>query len=399
MMKRNGAAHGLSPVAPGRSGALSAGRLAALGSLALLAGCQVIPKDRAAPAPAPRPTDTAPDAGVLPTDAGRHRVALLVPMSGPNAAVGQSIANAATMALLDTNAQNVRITTYDTAAGAGPAASKAVSDGNRLILGPLLSDDVVAVAGVARPAKVPMITYSNDIGVADRDVFVLGQVPAQSIARVVSYAKAQGLNSVAAIIPTGTYGQHATAAVADAARSAGVTLAGTETYDRGNTSVASAVRRLKAKGGFDALLVADGARISLQAAPAAKGTRLLGTELWNGEGSLARSAAMRGAWFAAVSDSRFGQFEQSYRKRFGATPARLATMGYDSVLLTLNVARNWKPGTVFPTTRLYDRDGFIGLDGVFRFDQRGVAERAMEVREVGAGTFTTVSPAPARFGR
>lgn len=401
MMMGDGVAGGLSSARPGEGPArrFHARRLVVLGSMALLAGCQVIPKGRTPDAPAPQPTEAGPEANVLPTDAGRHRVALLVPMSGPNAAVGQSIANAATMALLDTNAQNIRITTYDTATGAGSAASKAVLDGNRLILGPLLSDDVVAVAGVARPAKVPMITYSNDIGVADRDVFVLGQVPGQSIARVIGYAKAQGMDTVAAIIPTGVYGQRASAAVAEAARTAGITVAGVETYDRGNTSVASAVRRLKARGAFDALLIADGARISLQAAPAAAGTKLLGTELWSGEGTIARSPAMRGAWFAAVSDARFGQFEQSYRKRFGAAPARLATLGYDSVLLTINVARGWKPGSLFPTTRLYDRDGFIGLDGVFRFNQYGVAERAMEVREVAAGTFTTVSPAPASFGK
>jgi hypothetical protein len=67
------------------------------------------------------------------------------------------------------------------------------------------------------------------------------------------------------------------------------------------------------------------------------------------------------------------------------------------VLLTLNVARGWKPGTLFPTAKLYGRDGFIGLDGVFRFEANGVAERAMEVREVDAGTFLTASPAPAKF--
>jgi ABC-type branched-subunit amino acid transport system substrate-binding protein len=383
----------------GQSGsvAFTARRALVLGSLAFLTGCQVIPKTRMSEGPAPVPNEAAPQENVLPTDAGRHRVALLVPMSGPNAMVGQSIANAATMALLDTNAQNIRITTYDTSAGANGAASKAIMDGNRLILGPLLADDVLAVASVARPARVPMITYSNDVGVADRDVFVLGQVPGQSIARVIGYAKAHGIKSVGAIIPTGVYGQRATAALVESARSQGMTVTGVETYDRGNTSVASAIRRVKAKGPVDALLIADGARISLQAAPLAGGSKLLGTELWSGEGGVAKSAALRGAWFAAVSDTRFGQFEQSYRKRFGGAPSRLATLGYDSVLLTLNVARTWKPGTLFPTAKLYDRDGFIGLDGVFRFNQFGVAERAMEVREVSAGTFVTVAPAPARF--
>lgn len=370
--------------------------LAVAAPFALLAGCAVIPKPGNDAGPPP-PRETAPQDNVLPTDAGRHRIALLVPLSGPNASVGQAIANATTMALLDTNAQSLRITTYDTGAGAGAAASKAVFDGNRLILGPLTADDVNAVAAVARPAKVPMITYSNDIAVADRDVFVLGQVPGQSIARVVAYAKAKGLTRVGAIVPGGVYGQRASAALIDAARANAMTLVGIETYDRGNTSAASAVRRVKARGAIDALLIADGARIALQAAPFAKGTHLLGTELWKGEVGIAKSPAMKGAWFAAISDDRLPRFEQSYRQRFGAAPARIATLGYDSVLLTLNVARTWKPGTLFPTARLYDRDGFIGTDGVFRFNANGVAERALEVREVAGGTFVTVSKAPEKF--
>lgn len=370
-------------------------RFAVLATLSLLAGCAVIPKT--GPAPAPKPTEAAPDSNVLPTDADRHRIALLVPMSGPNASVGQAIANAATMALLDTNAQSLRITTYDTAAGAGVAATRAVGDGNKLILGPLMAEDVVAVAAVARPAKIPMITYSNDASVATSDVFVLGQVPGQSVARVLGYAKAHGVNRLGALVPGGVYGQRVTAALTASARQDGLTVTGVETYARGNTSVASAVRRIKAKGPVDALLIADGPRIALTAAPQAGGTRLIGTELWSGDAAVAKSPAMKGAWFAAVSDRRFGQFEQSYRNRFGAAPARLATLGYDSVLLTLNVARNWRPGTPFPTARLADKDGYIGLDGVFRFNALGVAERAMEVREVQGGTFVTVSPAPARF--
>ena len=366
------------------------------GSLALLAGCAVIPKP-AAPPPPPKPVEVTPDANVLPTDAGRHRVALLVPMSGPNAPVGMAIANATTMALLDTNADNIRITTYDTALGAGLAANKAILDGNRLILGPLLADEVVAVASVARPAKVPMITYSNDSAVADRDVFVLGQVPAQAIARVVGFAQDKGVKAVGAIIPTGSYGQRVASALTAAAHERGITVTAIESYDRSNTSVTSAVRRVLAKHPVDALLIGDSGRIALMAAPAAAGTRLIGTELWNGDAAIAKSLALRGAWFAAVSDNRLGRFDQSYRARFGAAPSRLATLGYDSVLLTLKVARGWTPGTLFPTAKLYAPDGFIGIDGVFRFEQSGVAIRAMEVREVGAGTFITASPAPAKL--
>ena len=132
-------------------------RALALGMTALLAACQVIPKAPPPVAPPPKPTTS-----TLPNDEKRHRVALLVPLSGSYAGVGTALANATTMALLDTNAANLRITTYDTATGASSAAARAISDGNKLILGPLLGDDVGAVVAKARPAGVPLISFSND---------------------------------------------------------------------------------------------------------------------------------------------------------------------------------------------------------------------------------------------
>ena len=93
--------------------------------------------------------------------------------------MGQSIANATTLALLDTRNTNIRMTTYDTAWGVDAAVRKAVADGNRLILGPLRSDDVITVANVAKPAGVPMISFSNDVGAAGPNVFRLGHLPHQ----------------------------------------------------------------------------------------------------------------------------------------------------------------------------------------------------------------------------
>ena len=365
-----------------------------------LAACQVVPKGQG-PVVAPKPEPTGAP-GQLPQDEGRHRVALLVPLSGANRAVGQSIANATTMALLDTNASNLRITTYDTATGADSAAARALSDGNKLILGPLLGDDVRAVAAKARPARVPLISFSNDRTVAARDVFVLGVLPEESIDRTVGYALAHGSKRFAAIVPNGDYGRHAQAALAARVGAGAGTLVATETYDRGNTSVISAAERLRAKGGFDTVLIADGARLSAIAAGALKTAgaalpRLLGTELWSGEEGVSKASALRGAWFSAVSDARYARFASSYKSRFGAQPYRIATLGYDAVLLTLRIARDWTPGREFPTSHMFDKVGFLGIDGAFRFRPNGVAERAMEVRQVGTGTVTVVSPAPTQF--
>jgi len=373
-------------------------KLVTLAALALLAGCKVIPKGPVAPTPTPGGVPS----GELPTDSERHRVALLVPLSGKNAAVGQSIANAATMALLDTNAQNLRVTNYDTSANAAAAATRAIADGNKLILGPLLSSNIPAVTAAAQRANVPVISFSNDETAASRNVFIMGVLPSQSVTRTVKYARTQGIRNFAGLVPQGEYGQRASSALLSAARAEGGSVVAMETYDRSNPSVTAAARRLREKGGFDAVLIADGGRIAALSAPLLKSgstTRLLGTELWSGESVVASTPAIRGAWFSAVSDTRFRQFANSYKSRFGNQPYRIATLGYDGVLLTLRVAREWQPGATFPTARLVDPDGFLGLDGAFRFNRNGVIERALEVREVRSSGVATVSQAPSTFGK
>ncbi len=369
------------------------------GAAATLGGCQLIP-DTAEPTttiPTTTPTPE-PSATALPTDATRHRVALLVPMSGNTGAVGQSLANATTMALIDTNASNLRITTYDTSRGAAAAARRAIADGNRLILGPLLAENVPAVQAAARPASVPAIAFSNDTSVASSDVFVMGHIPEQSINRSVRYARQRGASNFAALLPEGDYGQRSYTALTTSIRQHGGTLAAFERYARGNTSIVSAAQRLNSRGGYDTVLIADGARLAVQAAGELGETRILGTELWSGESALTRSSSINGALFSAVSDRRFKRFSDSYETRFGGKPYRIATLGYDSVLLTLRVARDWRIGNRFPKNQLYDRGGFLGVDGPFRFGRNGVVERALEVREVRGNQVIPVDAAPTNFG-
>jgi len=382
------------------------------GALAgLLAACQTVVPRGVEPPPPARPAATRPapaaepavDAGI-PRDAERHRVALLVPLSGANAGVGRSIANATQLALLDTGSTTVRVTTYDTASGAGVAAQRAIAEGARLILGPLLAEDVRAVSPLARAARVPVIAFSNDAGAAADGTFLMGYAPAQSIERVVAFARGRGVASFAGLVPNGLYGERASTAFLRSVEGAGGQVVSLQTYARTPGTVAAAVARLNAKAPYGAVLIADGGAAAAAAAPLVKrgagaSTRLLGTELWNSEAGIGARTALNGAWFASVSDTLYRQYAAKYRARYGAAPYRLSSLGYDAVLLTVRIARDWRVGNGFPEVRLRDGDGFAGIDGAFRFGRDGVAERALEVQEVRGGTTVTVSPAPAGFGR
>lgn len=370
-----------------------------------MAGCQgMVPKTKAPVITAPSPAAAAAGpAQRLPEDQARHRIALLVPLSGANAAVGQSIANAANLALIDTANKTLRITTYDTAAGAAPAAQRALADGNRLFLGPLLAEDVRAIAAQARKANVPVIAFSNDTAAIGDGTYLMGFSPAQSIDRVVRYARTKGVVRFAGLMPTGVYGRNASTALIRSVEAAGGNVVALKSYDRSTQSLSAAVALLGKDQGYDAVLIADSARIAIAASPlirkaSSPQARILGTELWAAENSLARSPFLQGAWYASVSDARYLQLADRYRAQFGKGSFRLASLGYDSVLLTVRIAREWKVGEAFPEARLKDAGGFAGVDGAFRFGKDGVAERTLEVQQLAPTGEVIVAPAPAGFG-
>jgi ABC-type branched-subunit amino acid transport system substrate-binding protein len=382
-------------------------RTVAVAGAVLLAGCQtVVPRG---PAPVRRPPVSRPyqpqqpavEQGI-PTDTERHRVALLVPLTGTNAGVGQSLANATQLALLDSRNERVRITTYDTATGAGLAAQRALADGNQLILGPLLADDVRAVTPIAHRAGVPVVSFSNDSTAAGNGAYLMGYVPAQSILRVVNYAHDQGVSSFGGLVPNGTYGERASTAFLRAVEAAGGRVGSLQTYDRVTGSMTAAIVRMTKSAPYDAILIADGGNAAAAGVPVLRrngmgGARVLGTELWNSESAIASKPALEGAWFASVSDGLYRQYATKYRARFGVAPFRLSSLGYDAVLLTIRIMRDWPIGAAFPEDRLKDRGGFAGIDGAFRFGRDNVAERALEVQEIRGGTTVTISPAPSGF--
>lgn len=399
-------------------------------SLAVLAACA--PRQKAPVAPVAPPPPVEKPAEVKPGEV--HRVAILVPLTGPNAPVGISLANAATLAMVDTGKQGIRLTSYDTAAlGAAGAANRALADGAQLILGPLLASDAAAVKTAAEAKGITMLSFSNDAAIAGGKLYVLGFQPAQSVSRVVDYAASRGTQKFAALVPEGVYGQRTSVAFTRAVSANSGQVVALTSFARTPAALPTAARkvtdydaRLKQSANtavtkrpdgtiapatrttppvaFEALLVADSGAIAAAFSPhlakfgAQPGSYLMmGTELWNTEPGLGASPALRGAVFAAVPDQRFQSMSRRYQARFGGTPSRLASLSYDAMLLAISSAdAQWAIGTAFPQKLLDDPQGFAGVDGIFRF-KSNVAERGLEVQQVGPSGFTTVSPAPTAF--
>ena len=337
---------------------------------------------------------------------GPVRVALILPLTGPSgpSVVGQSLRNAAELALLESQSPELTILVKDdrsTPEGARDAASQAIGEGAEIVLGPLFASNLKEAGRVARGARRPVIGFSTDTTAAAPGIYELSFLIEGYVDRIVDFAAAKGKQSFAVMAPESYYGNNALAEFQQAAARRGVRVQAIERYQAASAGAAAA--KIAALGNqVDALFIpdqADGMAGVAKALSAAgldsRKVQILGTGVWN-DARVLKYPALQGAWFATPENAGFNAFAGRYRAKFGADPTRIATLSYDAVSLVAALART-QGGSRFSDQVLTNSSGFNGADGVFRFRGDGQNERGLAVLQIGGGTVATISPAPRSF--
>jgi branched-chain amino acid transport system substrate-binding protein len=364
----------------------------------------------------------------LPAPGGEAiKVALLLPLSGPNTELGKAMLDAAQLALFTTAGDKLTLMPRDTAgtaAGAADAARSAIADGAKLILGPLTADEVVAVKPIAQAAGVNVIAFATIAQVAGGNVFLMGFLPRQEVQREVSFGHTQGLKRFAALAPNSPYGHLIGDSLQDIASAAGASVSRVEYFDPRSGDITASIKRLAptvaaatapspdmgpapdqpAAAGlpFDALLLPEGGdqlkQIAAQLRTAgidSTQVRFLGSGLWD-DASIVGDPNLAGGWFAASPPDVRRQFETRFQDKFGHPPPRLASLGFDAAALAAALAKgNGKDP--FSQQAILNPSGFTGVDGLFRFTPQGLVQRGLAVLEVDPGSDKVVSPAPQSF--
>ncbi len=344
------------------------------------------------------------------TASGKARIALLLPLSGRTAPIGQSLQQAAEMSLFDTGAKELALAAYDSGESAGGAVEayrKARTDGVALVLGPLFGSSARALAPLVAQGGAKVVSFSNDEQAAQPGVWVMGIAAPPQVRRVVDYAVDQGIKRFAAFAPQTSYGTQMVRTLESQAAVRGAAVAGVELYDAGSGDLTAAAHRLadtlKGDGKLAVLVPVAPPRLSAAlSALAAAGidntsAQFLGTGVWDVP-TIGSDAMARGAWYAAPDPARRADFERRFLATYGRPPNRLATLAYDGVALAANLAR-LKPGGDFSAEAITNPNGWSGVDGIFRLLPDGRSERALAVIEVQSGHNAVVSPAPTTFTR
>ncbi len=347
-------------------------------------------------------------AGTETLGTGAVKVALLLPRSATGNAgeTARAFRNAAALAINDFPNAGIQVTVHDTRGtpeGARAAASAALGEGAEIILGPVFSAEVAAMAQQARGAGVPVVAFSSDANVAGPGVYLLSFLPADDVSRIVTWSASQGRKSFAALLPANAYGAVAEAAFRSRVAAVGGRVVTVQSYQAtGEDMRARAAAIAGAASQIDALFMPDGGETAaaLAAELAANGVtrdrvKLLGSGQWD-DPRVLQSPVLVGGWYPAPVKQGFEGFARRYRAAFGSAPPRNATLAYDATVLAAGLVRQFGANR-FDASVLTSPNGFAGVDGVFRFLPSGLTERRFAVYEVTGSGSRIVSPAAQSF--
>jgi len=379
--------------------------LFAIATVAFLLGACTETPQTSTPTP---PATTTPKQGSPITASGKTRIALMLPLSGREAAIGQALQQSAELALFDTGAKELALANYDSGNSPDQAAQayrKAKTEGVALVLGPLFGTSAKALGPLVKEGGANVISFSNDEQAAQPGVWIMGIAAPPQVRRVVDHALSTGIKRFASFAPMTAYGDQMTRTLQAYVTQRGGQVVATESFPE-NLDLTASAKRLadainKGEGKTAVLVPVAPPRLSsvLASLSAAgidnKSVQLIGTGTWDVPG-IGSEALLRGAWYAAPDPARRADFERKFVATYGRPPPRLASLSYDAVALASRLAR-LKQGGDFSAEAITNPNGWSGVDGVFRFLPDGRSERTLAVIEVQGDRSVVVSPPPSSF--
>jgi ABC-type branched-subunit amino acid transport system substrate-binding protein len=362
------------------------------------------------------------------------KVGLLFPFSSKNKDLGWSLFNTATISLFDNDTNHsIELVLIDSESSI-KKITKEISDKNiKIIIGPIFSTLAEEIYDYLIENSIIAISLSNNQQLASKltnkgGIFVSGFLLEQQLDRIISYSIARGRSNISILAPNNQYGLLVTDIAKKMIKAKDGNVITTEIYDPSSANLDKAVKRVVSafiapdyvsEGGkkklkkdeiklgerlfADAILVPESGknlpRISAlikQHNENDRDIKLLGTSQWDDVQTL-NDQDLLGSWLPAPDRTKFKSFEKIYYQTFNRFPPRISSIVYDS-LASIAELVNRADGRALSLDDFVNyssaKNGFEGIDGLFRYLPNGLTQRNFAVLEVDRGGFiTTDSPA------
>ncbi len=342
-------------------------------------------------------------------------VALLVPGGSAQETdnqLAQNFENAARLAIADLQGATIDLRVYNTAGGnpqqAAIAATQAVNEGAKIIIGPLYGEAANAAGVAVAGRNVNVLAFSNNRAFAGGNVFILGSTFDNTAERLVQFGMRQGVSRYLVAHGDDLPGRVGRDAITSAIQRNGGEIVGVESYPLSQQGIFTSTSRIVANvrsSGAQAVFTTAGANADLPilatALPDAgmdtSRSRFIGLTRWDTLPQLAALPGLEGGLFALPDPGTAALFANRYAATYGDTPHPLAGLAYDGIAAIGALAA---AGTSEALTKaaLIQPQGFRGTSGVFRLLPNGLNERGLAVATIQNNQVVILEQAPRSFG-
>ncbi|MEX5728274.1 ABC-type branched-subunit amino acid transport system substrate-binding protein [Rhodovulum iodosum] len=341
-------------------------------------------------------------------------VALLVPggsTQGEDEVLARSLRNAAELAASDLDGVEIDLRVYNTAGSAAQAASaatRAVEEGAKIILGPVYAQSANAAGRAAAARNVNVLAFSNNTSIAGGNVFVLGPTFQNTADRLSRFALSRGRNAIMVVHERNVAGEAGRAAITSAVQGAGGRVASVESYEFSQNGVVDAVSRIAGSArstGADAIFftadTAGALPLLTQLLPEngvdPQTIQFIGLTRWDIPPATLALPGVQGAWFALPDPQLSNRFYSRYTEAFGEAPHSIAGLAYDAIAAVGALVQR-DQSNALTAAALTQASGFVGVNGVFRLRPDGTNQRGLAVAQISNNQVVVIDPAPRSFG-
>lgn len=312
----------------------------------------------------------------------RTKIAVLLPLTGPQQAVGKHIKNAVQMAVFDGPKEDLTVTFYDTKDQQNvtrSVATQALQDGSLITIGPVFADTSSAAYEILS-GKVPILSLSNKKSLARKGLYPMGFYIEDQLGAIFEFLSTNGNVHAAVIVPQSEYGDIVSKFSTRYATQHNMQI----TILQGNTQdqIATLCTQINDSDSIDTILITDSnktrahtiSRLGSYGINFEKYT----TVFTNGfEDATVPTIHLKSAYICDINAAHSNAFQQQYAALYGTKSPFIASLAYDAFNLCA-----MKINQIKAKRALNGLDEFKGIHGSLRLQSNGLVERDFIVRKV-----------------
>jgi ABC-type branched-subunit amino acid transport system substrate-binding protein len=120
--------------------------------------------------------------------------------------------------------------------------------------------------------------------------------------------------------------------------------------------------------------------------------QIIGSSNWDDLSTL-NDPNLIGGWFVGADPTKYRDFEKRYYQIYNKFPPRISGIGYDATFAVIETIKKSAKRDLTPNDFINyqgSKNGFEGMDGLFRFLPNGIVQRNFAILEVGNGRFEMI---------